>query len=161
MEAWIDLLPKNFSTYVRSYLLLVYGYADINYDSWNFYTQIDTNVSLSHLTNGKYQLTNDRKNLKIRTEANNFRDKVFENPMLSYLIRPVCYIWISILVFVYLLIKRKFQFLVVLAPLIVQYGICFLSPVNGNPRYMLSFPIAMPILILLFYTVNLKKTTDY
>lgn len=151
---WLKLMPQNFKTYVTAYLHLIYGYIDINYDSWNFYPGFDTNVSLSNLTNGKYTLQNSKSTLVARTHINDFISKIFSIAPFSLLIRPVVYVWVTIIAFMDIVRRKKYKFIVVLLPLIVQFGICLLSPVNGNPRYMLSFPFGLLIVIYTLYLTS-------
>lgn len=157
---WLKLMPRNFKTYVSAYLHLIFGYVDINYDSWNFYPGFDTNISLSNLTDGEYTLQNLKNTSTSRTYVNKLFAKAFSVAPLSLIIRPVVYVWFAIIAFMYLVKRKKYKFIVVLLPLITQFGICLLSPVNGNPRYMLSFPFSLLVIVYTLY-ISYDDNSEY
>lgn len=156
IKVWFELLFKNFGTYVNAYLRLVSGYLDLNTFTWSYYNGIDTSVSLGKLTHGKYQLSNPSGTLKGRNLLLKITRGLQSIPILTIFFRPVYFVWLVIMSAIYLLKEKKIPFLLPLLPLLLQLMVCLMSPVNGNPRYMLSFSFAISVVFAVIVAAKKK-----
>lgn len=87
---------------------------------------------------------------------------IFENVPFFFIFNHVAfYDWFLIFSFIYIIIKKKFNYLIPLISLIAVLLSCLISPVNGSFRYILSIVFCIPMIICINYLVyNESKVTN-
>lgn len=64
------------------------------------------------------------------------------------------YDWLLIFSCIYIMIKKKWKYLIPLTPLLATLLSCLASPVNGSFRYILPIVFSVPIIITINYIVH-------
>jgi hypothetical protein len=70
-------------------------------------------------------------------------------PLLSFIVNPAFYTWLTVILLGGLLRKKKWRYACVCVIPILNILICVASPVNGLVRYALPVMGIMPLLILM------------
>lgn len=145
IKTWFNILPNNFESYVKSYLLSTNGLwsYDEFYETQSIFLGIDTNNS---------NLLPKIKNINI--VPNIFRN--FYKKTTKYLNGGTCF-WILVFISSYIIYKKKYNLLILTIPL---YGL-WLSLMVSSPfslafRYMSPYMYVLPFIIF----IVLIKTRD-
>lgn len=138
IKTWFNMLPNNFESYVKSYLLSTYGNwaCDKFYEPQSIFLGVDTSNT---------ELLPEIKNIKIVPDS--FRN--FYKKTTKYLSGGICF-WILAFTSGYIIYKKKYKLLILTIPL---YGI-WLSLMVATPfslafRYMSPFMYALPFIIFI------------
>ncbi len=139
---WGKHLFTHFGTYVEATLNNCYGYFFPGGSRLNYYWRFTKN-------------TYGIQNYKPFDDARNFLcslpNKMNQTPILFILTNVTTYIWTMILCFVYLIVKKKFQYM---PPFIIGTVLlltCIASPVNGLLRYVYALFLCAPLFIAIIY----------
>ena len=80
-------------------------------------------------------------------------------PVFGLIYNLALYVWLLVIFSIYLIIKKKWKYIIPFIPAIVIFLFLFVSPVNGNRRYV--YPIMYCMFILLPFIINvLNKKLD-
>ena len=74
-------------------------------------------------------------------------------PIIGMLYNLAFYCWLLVIFSLYLIIKKMWKYIIPLIPSIVTFLFLFVSPVNGNRRYV--YPIMYCMMILIPYIISL------
>lgn len=139
---WGKHLFTHFGTYVEATLNNCYGYFFPGGSRLNYYWRFTKN-------------TYGIQNYKPFDDARNFLcslpNKMNQTPILFIFTNVTTYIWTMILCFVYLIVKKKFQYM---PPFIIGTVLlltCIASPVNGLLRYVYALFLCAPLFIAIIY----------
>ena len=156
LKTWFTVMPKNFNTYVESYLLNTYYFWSINSkpNDSNMYidTQSDIQADFIEEVKCRYNLyTKDILPKNVQEKLESFYSK-FSN----YLSEGVCF-WLLMFICLILMHKKQAEYIFPLIPLIIIWITAMLAtPINSSIRYMYSYVLLLPI--LLFYAITLKHS---
>ena len=156
IKTWLTAMPKNFRTYVESYMLQTYYYWNINPISNNtnmFYDDVITDKQGEFIekVKSKYNIRYD--NILPNNIQNSLED--FYYKYTNFLNEGTCF-WIFMLLMLILIIKKQSKFLIPNVTLFaVWLSLMASAPINSSLRYMYPFVLILPILFV--YVVAVKK----
>ena len=149
IKIWLNMLPNNFESYVKAYLLATYG----NWAIESFYPNqgrfLGTNEALkenSNLFNG----INSNK-------TNNIIKNIYESTTI-YFSGGICF-WILLFIICYIIYKKKCELLFLTIPLLIIWlSLMLATPFSLAFRYMSPYMYSLPIiLVIVFSECNDKK----
>jgi hypothetical protein len=85
-------------------------------------------------------------------------DAAMHIPLIGLLFRMGFYIPLSLVGYLILLIRRKWEASLALFPVFVSIGVLIISPQNGCFRYVMPIIWALPIELLLIISTPIHKT---
>lgn len=74
--------------------------------------------------------------------------KLYATPLLNLILKPGTYVWIGLIAATVIIRRKRWKMLLSFIPLFLILGMCFLSPINENIRYMLPLVFATPFLLI-------------
>ena len=72
-------------------------------------------------------------------------------PIIGLLLKVSFYDWVLLFSCMYIIYKKKYRYLIVLAPLLGVLAVCLLSPLNGSIRYILPIVFGLPMCLVFDY----------
>ena len=148
MRVYVKLFFKHPGVYINSFFNMTAG----NFDFYKYTGVVYTKTSY---WDGEIVQTGQFKNpvLAKYTEEVVLYSRFV--PIVGLLYNLALYVWLLIIFSVYLVIKKLWKFIIPLIPSIVVLLFLFVSPVNGNRRYV--YPIMYCMMILIPYIINLME----
>ena len=148
MRVYVKLFFKHPGVYINSFFNMTAG----NFDFYKYTGVVYTKTSY---WDGEIVQTGQFKNplLVKYTEKMVLYSRFV--PIVGLLYNLALYVWLLIIFSVYLVIKKLWKFIIPLIPSIVVLLFLFVSPVNGNRRYV--YPIMYCMMILIPYIINLME----
>ena len=139
IKMWLHLLPNNFSTYVKAWLNVTYGFWSVNLREVRYWTDF-----------GEYA-----KQI-FPTFIQNILTTIYSK--LLHFLNEAALFWLSIAISC-AFFKKKKKYFIVLVPILINYITIFLStPVAAEYRYVLMVTFSLPIIInILFEKDNKEK----
>ncbi len=156
-KVWASVLPKNFKTYVESYLLETYYFWKLQPISPRSSMYNDTHTDYE----GDYvESVKDKFNLKVR----DLFPKTIQTKLESFyhdysrFIGEGLSFWILCFLSLILIYKKQYKYLLVTVPLFTLWlSLMLATPVNSSLRYTLPFVFIMPILVSFIIPLNNHK----
>lgn len=149
-NVWLKGLVKHPLTYIDATLNNVYGYFDPAASNWYVYYKYDTRIT--NLVDYHYNsLTGMRKVLST------FAIEFPFIPIIGLLSNIGFSTWILFAMGLYLLINKKFKYIIMLLPCYISILVCLLSPVNTYFRYAMPYVYAIPFIIGVWFYINKKR----
>lgn len=146
IKIWAQMLPKNFSEYVKAYLMDTYGFWSI--ETKNEYGFVDT-----------YIIKND-----FGIERKDCIEKITGKSMENLFTKPDfigagTLFWIIVLSSALLIINKKQKYIFVLMPCLISWiSIMVATPVAFSLRYVFMMVYSLPLIVMLpFMTKNKEK----
>ena len=143
---WFKYLKKYPLVYVESLINSTYGY---------FYSGKSTNQLYLYGYNTSTIKFLDIKPLavfsSVRTAITRMMQIFYKVPF--FMNQVAYYDWLLIFSCVYIMIKKKWKYLIPLTPLLATLLTCLASPVNGSFRYILPIIFSTPMVICILYMV--------
>lgn len=144
LKVWFKCFFKHPLVYIESTLNNIYGYFSPQATNWYIYYKYDTRITENNLVNYHYN------KLKIlRLVLSSFAQGFPYIPLLGLISNIGFNTWLLLGLAVYSIIRKKREYLIVLAPLLVSLLICIASPVNTYFRYAMPFIFIMPFIFTL------------
>lgn len=143
---WFKYLKKYPLIYIESFANSTYGY---------FYPEKNRDI----IELKRYDFWNNSYfNIYSISELDEARDNVnylfdFYNNMPFFINKVAYYVWILIFSCIYIIIKKRYKYLIPLIPLLAVLLSCLVSPVNGSMRYILPIVFSLPIIISIDYII--------
>ena len=148
---YVKLFFKHPGVYINSFLNMTAG----NFD---FYKYNGVSYMKTSTWDGDIVQTGQFKNPIL---AKYTREVVLHSrfvPIVGLLYNLALYVWLLIIFSIYLIIKKMWKYIIPLIPSIVIFLFLFVSPVNGNRRYVYPIMFCMMILIpYIIYLIENKK----
>lgn len=151
LKAWFSMLLKHPGAYLQATIHNSYGYfyPDEKLTIRVFYP-LYIKQTLNKSWNYDYTLKSD----SIRKVMEQYIYLWTDIPVLSLLFNTAIYTWITLFAALMFLIRKKYKFLIIIIPSMLNILICIASPVNGVLRYVLPTIVITPLMlgIMLKYT---------
>lgn len=80
-----------------------------------------------------------------------FWNYLIKIPIIGCFFRAAIFSWVMIITAFYCLYSKRYKYLIALAPVAVNFGVCLLSPWNGIIRYALPVIFAVPMCICILF----------
>lgn len=141
---WFNQFLKHPGVYFEATMNNTYGYffpLKFNWYIYHNYNPALTDDGFDYSFNGLYGL---RFLLYQPTKVIPFI------PVIGWLVNIGFNVWLVIFMSGYLIYRRKYRYIIFLAPAIILILVCIASPVNAYYRYALPFIFSMPLMIGLF-----------
>lgn len=151
-RVWFQMLCKHPGVYIRATMNNYYQYfypgsaavGKYTY-RWSAASMVNTNNATGQTGFSYPQSTED-----LRTLLEQYRDTIFQSPVLSLVYQSAIYTWLAILCIVYTLRKRSLAGFVGTMPMVVQILIFITGPTNGYyGRYQFPMLIYLPMVLVL------------
>ena len=157
-SAWVSMFRRHPGVYFEATLNNTYGYY------YPFYN-CDVLGAYQFYIKGEPIATGDLDihyivPEKVRQVCDSYAEFWRDIPGLSLLVNPASYTWLLLIAGGYLIYKRKYKGLLVLAAPLLNVAICIASPVNGLLRYAMPLMACTPILICWCYVYTKKSGRD-
>lgn len=156
-NVWKKQFKKHPGVYIEATINNIYGYFFPSLSDDYIYYQDINHPLLKIIANYGYMNYNEKfmdygfnTNLeKTRTALVKIAKKFQYMPILGGIVNIALNNWIVIMLAIYLIVKKKGKYLIVLLPSIISIAICIISPVNNCFRYAMPIIFANPLIILL------------
>ena len=153
-KVWNKYLYKHPNVYIKSVIASTYQYFYPNEFTEYAMAGIDTNILKNFEIKRLKSMEGPRQNL-------DYILRILSNiPIIGLIFRVAFYSWCLIISCIYILYKKKYKYLIVMAPLISILLICLASPLNGSMRYILPIVYSVPICIAVNYLVYKESSNE-
>lgn len=153
-EVWLDGLMKHPTTYIEATINNTYGYFYPNSMKWYIYHKYDNRITENNLVDYHYNSLSSIRNILSKNAI------IYPYyPVVGLLSNIGFSTWILFLLAVYVIDRKKKEYLMVLSPLLVTLLVCVASPVNTYFRYAMPYVFMIPVLIGLIVSNTKKATT--
>jgi hypothetical protein len=151
IKVWADIMTENELRYMKSYLMQTLGYYHIGSSSWVCQFEItDNNFNIQNTDYVKSILGVDLQD-NIKASIVNVR----KIPLISNLYSIGFSVWLSFFCILVLVVKKRTKYIIPIIPLVALWiTIMIAAPTFCEFRYMFSFHLAMPFLIILLFLNN-------
>lgn len=147
VDEWENFYFKYLKIYPSVYLQAIlnhdYGYVYLFKEPQEFF--ID-NIRRHELLNVDYfTYDTNKKFVDLRNILLELPQIYKSIPILNLTYSCGFYVWVIVLCGTSLILKKKYKYLLLVMPLILSIGVCLLSPVNADFRYLLPVVVTFPI----------------
>lgn len=156
---WFKQFTKSPTTYVQATINNTYGYFYPGSKATSYIASysINANKDLKRLGVIDYHYN---KYKKLRKNIDSALKILEESPIISLVINIGFNTWLVFGMTSYLLYKKKYKYLVCIAPTLSIILVCFASPANAYFRYAIPYLFSMPLLISMFIKTFQKECTE-
>ena len=150
-DTWAVQLTKDPKAYLKATILGTYAYYSPTADKSDVKTHAIVGIGVSEkvINETQIQLNNNVSLHYAKALDNEFK----EIPIIGLFSKIGIYSWMVFISVAYLLSRRKMHQLICTIPLLLIFGMCLLSPVNGYFRYafnmILSIPVILPLVVFM------------
>lgn len=153
-RAWSSQFCKEPAAYLKAFVLGTYAYYSPTVEKSNIKQHAIIGYWIDPIL---YESTEIREPKSSRYAVAEKIDRtVTDLPGIGLLSRIGIYAWVIFAAVVYLITRKRPRDLICLLPLLMLWGMCILSPVNGYYRYAFNFILSVPIMIPLLLFRNAK-----
>ena len=155
-KAWFDMFLRHPGVYIEATLHNSYGYYYPFYNCtaqspYRFYT-----VKEPLIVDSEYEQIFS---MDTRNELKRYADIWSQIPGLAQICNSGTYTWIVLMLLGYLIYRKRWKGLLVMAAPVLNVAICIASPVNGLLRY--TFPLMACIPVVIFWGISYgEKSID-
>lgn len=142
-KVWFEQLKKHPAVYVEAFLNLNYNWFCFESNQDNIYYNGITDPVISESFDG---LENPSSFTGERTVIKQAVTALSQIPILNCLVEFSFYTWAYVIIFIVMLIRKKYKELLAFFPIFANYAVCFLGPV-AYMRYALPMVVCLPIAI--------------
>lgn len=143
-KVWYNGLKKHPETYIDATLNNIYGYFYPNTSSWYFNYKRSTKLDNRGI-DFNYHYNNMDGSRKILSSYGLIFPKV---PVIGLILNIGINTWLIFMMIIFLIIKEKKEYLIILTPAISTILMCIASPANTYFRYVIPYVFAMPLLVI-------------
>lgn len=164
-KTWAQMFVKHPVTYAEAYLNIAFGYFDMGNNIRTTSVNLPSdNLPLVLTQSSVY--SNSKGNKSAGTNATFYKIRAFiaicYNSFVnivpfSLLLNGTTYVWLALLVSLFYIIKRMYNMIIPMMPLIMQVPIIMMSPVNGSQRYMMPFILMSGLVVIMMVIACTKK----
>jgi hypothetical protein len=152
IKTWVEIFPDNAIAYMKAYLMETQGYYHIGTTNWLCY------FGISQGGNGEYYSTDLADKLFHLNLQDNIEGLIGS---LDFLYSIAAMVWLAFLNCVILIISKRMQFIIALVPLLVLWlTLMAAAPTFCEFRYMFSFLLAVPFLVVTLFIQPNRKNDD-
>ncbi|MBE6161037.1 MAG: hypothetical protein E7158_02285 [Firmicutes bacterium] len=144
-KVWFKCFFRHPLVYIEATLHNTYGYFSPQDTNWYVYHKYDTRITEDNLVNYHYNKLDS-----LRLVLSSYGQGFPYLPFIGLISNIGFNTWILIGISMYLILKKKREYLIVLSPLFVSLLICVASPVNTYFRYTMPYIFIMPMILILF-----------
>ena len=152
-KTWFNGLISYPFTYIDATLNNIYGFFDPSDIHWYIYFKYYDPITDNNLVDYHYNNLEGLRNF-LSSYAYAFR----AIPILGLIVSPGFNTWILIVLHVYLIKNKKYDYLVILLPLYFSLLFCILGPANNYYRYAMPYIFSMPLVTI--YLLNIKRVKE-
>lgn len=145
LKVWLEMLPANFASYVKAWLMNTLGYYHIGTGNWVVFLGMQKNeIGLE-----RHDLVREATGLDLNPVVTRGVDVLWHLPVIENLFSMAFLFWAAVLAALALIRQKRARFLPALIPLLgVWATLMIATPIYCEFRYMLSFHLAAPFLFL-------------
>lgn len=165
-KVWFKMMFRHPGIYLEAFFNQTYEYFNL-YPETNLHSQNlafdqfplnvpkhDKNQYVFHTSGHKFSSNYSQSNKFGRNIIINLLNFLVSIPGVSLLFRGTSYVFFALLILSLMFANRlNLKYLTVFVPILLQLGVCILSPVNGSQRYLYPFIYCGPFLFVLFLLV--------
>ena len=155
VKIWLSLLPSNFVKYVKAWLMQTLGYYHIGTTNWVAYDDVMEDYEGVYNTN----LIPNIVSPSLQRAIPKYTNAIARNcPLIQNLYSIAFMVWTTFFCAVVLALKKRAKYIIVLLPLIAIWGTMMIAaPTFCEFRYMFSFHLALPFVVLLMFSAEEKR----
>lgn len=154
-KVWFKYLCKYPNVYIKSVINSTYQYFYPNEDIEDINLGLDMRVSI------KFSVKDIEKFSGVRTNIYYIFKAISKIPLIGLLFHVACFNWILLISTGYVIYKKKYKYLIALAPYLSVLLVCLASPLNGSFRYILPIIFGLPAIIIVNYLIYKDKGDIY
>ena len=166
-KCWLAIGLKHPKTYLESFLANSYGYWYPETRYWQIATSSYHTVLYMYRDNGWRVYDENIENYEVSEESLARRADIVEKyhelrniPGVSMLFSIGFYFWVSLILALLCILKKKYALLLPLCVLLAVFITCVMSPVHAECRYAYAVFLACPVLIPFVLQDNLVLTRN-
>ena len=162
IRVWLKLLPQNFARYVKAWLMNTLGYFHIGTTSsavWYGIIPLEQAEMLGIFRTDLLAAVMHTDIIASVIEA--FLFFMYDLPVFNVIYSIAASVWAVFLCGIILIRRKKWWCLLSVLPLVALWGTLMIAaPVNCGFRYMFSFHLAMPVVLMMICVTLLQKDTN-
>ncbi|HPF83756.1 MAG TPA: DUF6020 family protein, partial [Bacilli bacterium] len=154
-RVWLKGLFKRPDIYVQATINNIYGYLTPDTANWYVYTNYDKRLSEESIFNYRFN-----KLSILRNTLEGYALSYPYLPLIGLLVNIGFNVWCYMFMFVTLLKRKQYKYLIYITPVISLVLVCFASPVNTYFRYAMPYVFALPIMLAIFKNIISEKSDN-
>ena len=157
-RVWFSGLCKHPEVYVEATLNNVYGYFYPGHTRWYIYSDYYSLIKDDGVVDYHYNSLSG-----LRSVLASFGNSFPYIPLIGLLSNIGFYGLVLLTLLVYIIIKKKYEYIFVILPSLISLLICIASPVNSYFRYAMPYIFFIPFVLCLFINevkYNKKNTNN-
>lgn len=152
-KVWFKYLKKHPKVYIESLINSTYGYFFPEAGEPFAYLAVDSRVGPDTYINIS-PIVGFKENRETIVMYNEILAKI---PFTSLFLHVAFYDWFLIFSCLYIIIQKKYKYLIPMLPLLSVLLVCLASPINGSFRYILPIVFSIPVILLIDYFVYIES----
>ncbi len=151
-KVWYAGLNKYPLIYIEATINNSYGYFYPNTTNWYLYFNYDSRLKKTGLFNYHYN-----KFSNARTFLSSYGVIFPYIPIIGMLVNIGFNTWVILMLATFIIVLKKYKYLIYLSPLIALILMCIVSPANTYFRYAMPYIFSIPIAISMFINVIINN----
>lgn len=160
LRIWLEILPSNFPKYIKAWIMQTIGYYHIETRNWVVFYGIDPVEKDSCLSLGIFSTDFIEKNthISLQNTIKKIVNLITKCPLIKNIYSIAFMVWMTFFCTLTMLLKNRSKYIITLVPLIaIWITMMIAAPTFCEFRYMFSFHLAIPFLILLIFIKSKDK----
>ncbi len=150
-RVWFKQFLKHPTVYLEATINNTYGYFYPDAKNWYFYYKYDKRLEEAGIDYHYNSLK------PVRTVLSSYGEVIPYIPVIGNVVNIASSVWICMIIFVFLIYKKMYKYLIYLTPVISLVLVCIASPVNTYFRYAMPYVFSIPIIIAMFLNIMNDK----
>ena len=150
-RVWFKQFLKHPTVYLEATINNTYGYFYPDAKNWYFYYKYDKRLEEAGIDYHYNSLK------PVRTVLSSYGEVIPYIPVIGNVVNIASSVWICMIIFVFLIYKKMYKYLIYLTPVISLVLVCIASPVNTYFRYAMPYVFSIPIIIAMFLNIMNEK----
>lgn len=150
-RVWFKQFIKHPTVYLEATINNTYGYFYPDAKNWYFYYKYDKRLEEAGIDYHYNSLK------PVRTVLSSYGEVIPYIPVIGNVVNIASSVWICMIIFVFLIYKKMYKYLIYLTPVISLVLVCIASPVNTYFRYAMPYVFSIPIIIAMFLNIMNDK----
>ena len=150
-RVWFKQFIKHPTVYLEATINNTYGYFYPDAKNWYFYYKYDKRLEEAGIDYHYNSLK------PVRTVLSSYGEVIPYIPVIGNVVNIASSVWICMIIFVFLIYKKMYKYLIYLTPVISLVLVCIASPVNTYFRYAMPYVFSIPIIIAMFLNIMNEK----
>lgn len=163
LKVWFSIFSRNIVKYVKAWLIQTVGYYHMGTTSWVVFDKIDqTGNGTNNLNLENTNFIKNITNVDFKPIIKNVIDNLTSCPIIKNIYNIAFMVWLVFFYCLTMFIKKRYKYIIPVIPLLaIWLTMMIAAPTFCEFRYMYSFHLALPFLIITLFIKNKAKKEFY